>query len=77
MADDLESQNIAIYVLADDTYVLNLFNHFYVVLKLSVLGIKESPVRMRGVIHSQNCKKHVNIDTVLISTNALSGWIFW
>ena len=67
MVDAVEAEHTGISVVADDTDVFVLLLHYYVVLKLSLLVIMESPVRERAVIDiRKTTQKHRNIATDLL-----------
>ncbi|KAH3831923.1 hypothetical protein DPMN_105195 [Dreissena polymorpha] len=74
MVDAVQAEHTGISVVADDTDVLVLLIHYYVVLKLTLLVIMEQPVRERGIIDiRKNASNQRNIATDLLSSAVISG----
>ncbi|KAH3791789.1 hypothetical protein DPMN_145279 [Dreissena polymorpha] len=75
MVDVVEAEHTGISVVADEADVFVLLLHYFVVLKLSLLVIIESPVKERAVIYiRKTAQKYIHIATVLLSAHAVSGY---
>jgi len=74
MIDAVHEGHTGVAVLSDDTDVFVLLVYYYVVLKLSLCVIMESPVKDRVVTDiKQTAEKHFRIASDLLAAHAVSG----